>query len=137
MCSPSDDPQREIVLGPGEIITEITIPRTSGRYYSSYRKIRARRSWDFALAGVALALQFEGRRVLRSRVVLSGAAPIPWRSKEVEDATTGRSLDRATIARAVAVVMKEAKPLSQNGYKIGLFEAVMKEELERASDKVP
>jgi xanthine dehydrogenase YagS FAD-binding subunit len=132
---PSDDPQREIVLEPGEIVTEIVIPKTSGRYYSSYRKIRARRSWDFALAGVALALQFQDRRVLRTRVVLSGAAPVPWRSKEAEDLITGRSLDRATIAEAASVVMKWANPLAQNRYKINLFQATMEEELERASQK--
>jgi xanthine dehydrogenase YagS FAD-binding subunit len=132
---PSDDPQRETVLEPGEIVTEIIIPRTLGRHYSSYRKIRARRSWDFALAGVALAFQFDGRRVLRARVVLSGAAPVPWRSKDVEEVITGRSLDRATIAKAASVVMKQAKPLAQNSYKISLFEAALKEELERASDK--
>ena len=135
--SPSDDPQRETVLEPGEIITEIVIPKSSGRQYSSYRKIRARQSWDFALAGVALALQFEGRRILRARVVLSGAAPVPWRSKEVEEVITGRNLDRATIARASSVVMKQASPMTQNGYKVDLFVAVMKEELERAAARPP
>jgi xanthine dehydrogenase YagS FAD-binding subunit len=133
--NPSDDPQRETVLEPGEIITEIVIPKTAGRHYSSYRKIRARQSWDFALAGIALAFQFDGRRVLRARVTLSGAAPVPWRSKEVEEVITGRSLDRITIARAASVVMKQSKPLSQNEYKISLFEAVMKEELERAANR--
>jgi xanthine dehydrogenase YagS FAD-binding subunit len=133
--NPSDDPQRETVLEPGEIITEIVIPKTAGRHYSSYRKIRARQSWDFALAGIALAFQFDGRRVLRARVTLSGAAPVPWRSKEVEEVITGRSLDRITIARAASVVMKQSKPLSQNEYKINLFEAVVKEELERAANR--
>ena len=133
--SPSNDPQRETVLESGEIITEIVIPKTSERHYSSYRKVRARQSWDFALAGIALALQFDGRRVLRARVMLSGAAPVPWRSKEVEEVITGRSLDRATIAKAVSVVMKQSKPLAQNGYKISLFEAAMKEELERTANR--
>lgn len=134
--SPSDDPQRETVLEPGEIITEIVVPKSSRPQYSSYRKIRARQSWDFALAGVALALQFEGRRILKARVVLSGAAPVPWRSKEVEEVITGRSLDRATIARASSVVMKQASPMTQNGYKVDLFMAVVKEELERAAARV-
>jgi len=133
--SPSDDPQRETVLEPGEIITEIVIPKALQRHYSSYRKIRARQSWDFALAGVALALQFDGRRILRARVALSGAAPVPWRSKEVEEVLTGRSLDRTTIARAASVVMTHASPLTQNGYKVRLFEAAMKEELERAAER--
>jgi xanthine dehydrogenase YagS FAD-binding subunit len=134
---PSDDPQRETFLESGEVITQVIIPRTSGRHYGSYRKIRARQSWDFALAGIALALQFEGRRLLKARVVLSGAAPIPWRSKDVEEVITGKSLDRASIAKAVSVVMKQAKPLAQNGYKVSLFEAVLKEELERAAEKNP
>ena len=85
---------------------------------------------------MALALQFEGRRILKARVVLSGAAPVPWRSKEVEEVITGRSLDRATIARASSVVMKQASPMTQNGYKVDLFMAVVKEELERAAARV-
>jgi xanthine dehydrogenase YagS FAD-binding subunit len=95
--------------------------------------------WDFALAGVALALRLEGRRVLMARVILSGAAPVPWRSKDVEEVITGRSLDRSTgtIAKAVSVVMKQANPLTQNNYKVSLFEAAMKEELERAADRAP
>ena len=95
--SPSRDPRRETVLEAGEVITEIVIPKALQRHYSSYRKIRARRSWDFALAGIALALQFDGPRVLRARVALSGAAPVPWRSKEVEEVINGtesRSRDR-------------------------------------------
>ena len=133
--SPSKDPQRETALEPGEVITEVVIPKAPQRHYSSYRKIRARRSWDFALAGIALALQFDGPRVLRARVVLSGAAPVPWRSKEVEEAITGRSLDRATVARAASVVMAQAAPLAQNGYKVSLFEAAVGEELERAAGR--
>ncbi len=134
--SPSNDPQRETVLEPGEIITEIVIPKALQRYYSSYRKIRARRSWDFALAGTALVFLFDGSRILRARVVLSGAAPVPWRSKEVEEAITGRSLDRTTIARAISVVMTQASPLTENGYKVKLFEAAIGQELERVANRI-
>jgi xanthine dehydrogenase YagS FAD-binding subunit len=82
-----------------------------------------------------LALQFDGPRILKARVVLSGAAPVPWRSKEVEKIITGRSLDRATVARAASVVMAQANPLTQNGYKVSLFEAALEEELERAAGR--
>jgi xanthine dehydrogenase YagS FAD-binding subunit len=132
---PADDPRRETVLDVNEIITEAVIPRPSPRHYSYYRKIRARRSWDFALAGIALSLQFDGPRVAAARVVLSGAAPFPWRSREVEEAITGRNLDDRTIANAASVVMKQATPLSQNAYKIRLFEAAIEEELKRAAGK--
>ena len=132
---PSEDPRRETVLDANEIIVEAVIPKPSQRHYSSYRKVRARRSWDFALAGIALALRFEGSRVGMARVVLSGAAPFPWRSREVEEAVTGRPLDDRTIAAAASVIMKQATPLSQNAYKITLFEAAIMEELRKAAGR--
>ena len=132
---PSDDPRRETVLDANEIIVEAVIPKPSPRHYSHYRKIRARRSWDFALAGIALALRFEGSRVGMARVVLSGAAPVPWRSREVEEAITGRNLDDQTIAAAASIIMKQATPLSQNAYKVTLFEAAIEEELRKAAGR--
>jgi xanthine dehydrogenase YagS FAD-binding subunit len=131
--SPAENPRRETVLDPAEIVTGIVVPKPSQGHYSFYRKIRARRSWDFALAGIALALRFEGSRVLECRIVLSGAAPIPWRSREVEEAITGQRLDGTIVARAASVIMKQASPMEQNEYKIRLFEAAIEEELERAS----
>ncbi len=126
---PAEDVKKETVLRPNEIVTEILLPPPVQGLRSSYRKVRARQSWDFALAGVALALKFNGDRVEKARVVLSGAAPIPWRSKEVEEAVTGKRLDADTIARAAEAAVKNAEPLDQNGYKIPLFRGVLEEEL--------
>ena len=55
--------------------------------------MRGRGAWDFALAGVALALLMKGGTVARARVVFSGVAPVPWRSEAVEKAITGKALD--------------------------------------------
>jgi xanthine dehydrogenase YagS FAD-binding subunit len=128
--SPAVDPTRETVLGPAEIVTEIWIPAPPPGLKSSYRKVRTRRSWDFALVGAALALNFDGGRVARSRVFLSGVAPVPWRAKEVEAAITGRELTGDTIAKAAAAAVQKAEPLSKNGYKVPLLQAVIEEELE-------
>ena len=127
---PAVDPTRETVIGPEEIVTEILIPAPQSGLKSSYRKVRARGSWDFALAGVALALNFDGARVARSRVFLSGVAPVPWRAKEVEEEITGKELTAGTIAKAGAAAVKKAEPLSKNGYKVPLLQAVIEEELE-------
>jgi xanthine dehydrogenase YagS FAD-binding subunit len=126
---PSQDVQRETVLETGEIVTEILLPPPPPGLRSSYRKVRARRSWDFALAGVALALQFGGERVKKARVVLSGAAPVPWRSTEVEAVITDSTLDAATITRATEAVVRNARPLEHNGYKLPLFRGLIEEEL--------
>ncbi|MEN6439078.1 MAG: xanthine dehydrogenase family protein subunit M [Syntrophobacter sp.] len=127
---PRDDFTRETVLEPGEIVTEIVLPPPPVGLRSSYRKVRARRSWDFALAGVALAIVLEGDRVSRARVFLSGAAPVPWRSKEVEEIITGKPLTQEIIKSASLAVVKGARPLEQNGYKVPLFRSVMEEELQ-------
>lgn len=126
---PAENVEKETVLEQGEIVTEIVLPLPPKSLRSSYRKVRARRSWDFALAGVALALSFKDGRVERARVVLSGAAPVPWRSHEVEEAITGNRLDSRTIKRAAEASMRGAEPLQHNAYKIPLFQGVLTEEL--------
>jgi xanthine dehydrogenase YagS FAD-binding subunit len=126
---PSEDLTRETVLEPGEILTDILLPPPPEGLRSSYRKVRGRRSWDFALAGVALAVRFRGDQVTDSRVVLSGAAPIPWRSLAVEEVIKERRLDSDTISNAVDAVVKHAEPLEQNGYKIPLFRGIIEEQL--------
>ncbi len=127
---PSVDPQKETVLEADEIITEIMIPTPARGLRSSYRKVRIRQAWDFALAGVALALVFDGDTVKSARVFLSGAAPVPWRAEGVEKAVTGKKLDKKTIAAAAAAAVKGAEPLSKNGYKIAMFEGLITEQLE-------
>jgi xanthine dehydrogenase YagS FAD-binding subunit len=126
---PGENVEKETVLTAGEIVTEIQLPPVAAGLRSSYRKVRARRTWDFALAGMALALQFEGERVIKARVYLSGAAPIPWHSRELEEAITGKSLDRDTISRASDEVVRKAEPLEHNGYKVPLFRNMVEEEL--------
>lgn len=126
---PSDDVQKETVLKSNEILTDVFLPPPMEGTRSSYRKVRTRRSWDFALAGVALHLRFKGDGVERARVVLSGAAPIPWRSKEVEGAITGRRLDADTVAQAAEAAVKNAQPLEHNAYKVALFRGLLEEEL--------
>ena len=127
---PSDDPQREISLEDDEILTEIMLPKPAAGLRSSYRKVRSRGAWDFALAGLALALVFDGETVSSARVFLSGAAPVPWRSRAVESVVTGTALDDSTIAKAAEAVVAGAEPLAENGYKIDLFKGLTTDQLE-------
>jgi xanthine dehydrogenase YagS FAD-binding subunit len=90
-----------------------------------------RRAWDFAIAGVALALVFRGDKVEQGSAVLSGAAPIPWRSKPAEQVIVGQRLDAKTAEKAAEAAVKDAQPLEHNEYKIPLFRAIVEEELTR------
>lgn len=126
---PAKDPKKETVLQPNELITEILIPSSPAGLMSSYRKVRARRSWDFALASVALALTLRDGQVAYAHVVLGGAAPVPWRSREVEQAITGKRLDAATIAKAAEAAVTKSRPMEHNSYKVALFKGLIEEQL--------
>lgn len=126
----SVDPQRETVLERGEVITEIILPPPPSGLRSSYRKVRARQSWDFALAGVALALTVNrSNQVDHVRVVLSGVAPVPWRSKATEKALAGQVLGEEAAARAGAAAVDGAQALAENAYKIPLLENLVSGQL--------
>jgi len=126
---PSKDPQRETVLAQGELLTSVLLPPPPGGLRSSYRKVRARQSWDFALVGVALALVMSTGKVSRARVVLGGVAPVPWRLRAVEELLTGRELDAETIRLAAETSLKGANPLKHNVYKLPLMKGAIEEEL--------
>ena len=128
---PSVDVRRDTVLEAGEIVTAIELPPAPKGARSLYRKVRARNSWDFALAGAAIVVTMNDKTVTSARIVLSGAAPIPWRSKETEDAVTGKRLDDKVIAKAADAVVLNAMPLAQNGYKLHLFRGIIREELKK------
>lgn len=120
---------RDTVLLPGEIVTGIILPPQLKGARSSYRKVRARNSWDFAVAGAAVAVSMEGGVVSKARIFLSGAAPVPWRSKAAEEAITGKRLGPDVIALAADAVVKGAQPLEHNGYKVAIFRGIIQEEL--------
>jgi xanthine dehydrogenase YagS FAD-binding subunit len=128
---PASDPARETWLEPGEFIVALQIPAPAEGTKSAYRKVRARRSWDFALAGGAFVLAMDGDTVTDARVVLSGVATVPWRSEPVEQAIIGRALTEETISAAAEAAVEGAEPLSQNGYKVPLLKGVVREELEK------
>jgi xanthine dehydrogenase YagS FAD-binding subunit len=129
--SPRDDIHRETVLRPGEVVTAIDIPAPPSGLKSSYRKVRARGAWDFALAGVALAVRFDGATVTAARVALSGAAPVPWRAHAVEQAIMGKTLTPDVAARAGEAAVAGAAPLKRNGYKLALIRNLVCAELLR------
>ena len=54
---PGDEPERDTVLGHGELITAVTLPVLPVARNSAYRKIRDRASYAFALVSVASALE--------------------------------------------------------------------------------
>lgn len=127
---PNVDPTRETVLAGDEVITEVVLPAPGPSLRSSYRKVRGRAAWDFALVGVALALGMTGETISTAGVVASGVAPVPWRSRTTEAALTGKPFDAATIDAACTAVTDGAEPLTHNAYKLPMLQGLLREQLE-------
>jgi len=105
------------------------VPAPPAGQKSGYRKVRARGSWDFAMAGLAHAVTMKAGKVAGARLVLSGVAPTPWRLPAVEKLLAGQKLDPALIAKAAAAAVAGATPLERNGYKVPLVRGLVEEVL--------
>jgi len=126
---PEQDATRETVLEPGELVAGVVVPPPAQGQRSGYRKVRARGSWDFAMAGLAHAVTLKAGKIADARLVLSGVAPIPWRLQAVEKLLVGQKLDAKLITRAADAAIIGAKPLEHNGYKVPLVHGLIEEVL--------
>ena len=96
---PAQDPTRENVLQPGELLIEIRVPARRG-WKSAYYEVRERAAFDWPLVSAAIAIKAEGG-VVDARVVLGQVAPIPWRSaRRRRRSSASRSARRAPRPRA-------------------------------------
>jgi len=125
---PGENAKKETVLEAGDVLTEILLPPHAGQA-SAYRKVRARGSWDFAMAGIATSIGLKAGKVADARIVLSGVAPIPWRLQAVEKILIGQKLDAKLIAKAADLAVIGARPLEQNAYKVPLVRGIVEEAL--------
>jgi xanthine dehydrogenase YagS FAD-binding subunit len=71
-------------------------------------------------------LQGDKNGIKNGRIVLGGAAPIPWLEKEVSDKLTGFTPNKENVERLAAAALKDAEPLAQNEYKITLARTLIK-----------
>jgi xanthine dehydrogenase YagS FAD-binding subunit len=117
---PGATPQKETVLEPGEVITSVTLPPMMAGTKSLYLKLRDRAAYEFALASAAIVMKVEGGKIRYARVGMGGVGTKPWRSMEAEKALMGASADRASFVRAAEAALRDAKPQSENGFKVEL-----------------
>jgi xanthine dehydrogenase YagS FAD-binding subunit len=111
---PGDTPHIETTLGPGELITSVTLPKPIGGTHI-YRKVRDRASYAFALVSVGAIVQRDGT----GRVAVGGVAHKPWRVEAAEP-------EMPLGAKAVAArLLDGAKPSKENAFKLTLVERTL------------
>jgi xanthine dehydrogenase YagS FAD-binding subunit len=130
---PGSTPQRETVLEPGDLITHVTLPPPVAGSRQVYLKLRDRASYEFALASAAIVLTVAGGNVTRARIALGGVGTKPWRSPEAEAALIGQPADAANFRKAAEAAMRDAKPQSENGFKIELAKRCLTHALQMAA----
>jgi xanthine dehydrogenase YagS FAD-binding subunit len=123
---PGDDPARDTVLEPAELITGVELAPLPAGARSRYRKVRERASFAFALVSVAAVIDVGDDGSVRDcAIALGGVAHVPWRTRTAEDALRGGPADEDAFARAADAELGAAQPLRDNGYKVGLARNVM------------
>jgi len=100
----------ETALRPDEIILAIEVPVATEATRSAIVEV-ARRSGDYAMAGLAACLRLAGDgRVETARLVYFGVGPGPVPAPHAAAALQGRGLDAATIDAAAASLAQDLDP---------------------------
>ncbi|MFW5417697.1 xanthine dehydrogenase family protein subunit M [Nocardiopsis sp. CNT-189] len=128
---PGAEPQRDTVLGHGELVTAVDVPALPMAARSAYRKVRDRASYAFALVSVAAAIATEDGVVTGARIAFGGLAHGPLRARRAEEALIGapaveesfRAAGRAETAGAETGPGTAAKPAMA----VGALAAVLRE----------
>jgi xanthine dehydrogenase YagS FAD-binding subunit len=118
---PGDQPERDTVLGPGDLITAVELPPVPAARNSRYRKVRDRASYAFAVVSIAAAVELDGDGTIADvRIALGGVAHVPWRAEIAEGALRGGPATEAAFAAAADAELAQAAPLRDNAFKVPL-----------------
>ena len=129
---PRQSLRMENVLAPDELLTHVILP-PPGNMKSGHYEVRYKASHDWPIAFATVLLTFSGATVQSSRVVLGAVAPIPWRSPAAEQALAGKAITEETARAAADAALRDARPLSQNAYKVDVAKVAVKRAILRAA----
>lgn len=117
---PGETPHVDHRLAPGELITAVVLPPPPARQ-QSYRKVRDRASYAFALVSVAAVVSVEEERITEAALAFGGVGPMPWRNREAEVLLVGQAPSAALFERCADVVLAEANGHGGNDFKVPLL----------------
>jgi len=130
---PGATPHIENALEAGELVAYVDLPKPIEGARSVYLKLRDRASYEFALASAAVVAKVEGGHIRYVRVAMGGVGTKPWRSHEAEAALTGKPVDAATFRKAAEAALAQAKPRTDNAFKVELAKRCLVRTLKMAT----
>jgi xanthine dehydrogenase YagS FAD-binding subunit len=131
--TPEQDVRRETAIGADELITEIQVPPIPSQARSVYLKQGEKESFDWPIADVAVVLNCARGRCEQASIVLGAAAPVPLRARKAEAALSGKAITEESAREAARAAIQGAMPLSENAYKLPIFETLVRRAILAAS----
>jgi xanthine dehydrogenase YagS FAD-binding subunit len=130
---PTVDPVRESTLAPGEVVLSIDLPPPGPGQRSAYLAAKEKQSHDWPLCEAAVRCSIADGKLTGVRVVLGHVAPVPWHATAAEKMLEGQAPSADVFERAATAALADAKPLSNNGYKIPLAQGLLRQALHQAT----
>ena len=122
-----EDPVAHNSLRPGHLILRVEIP--AGRRRSAYLQASDKHAFDWALVSCAAAADVVDGKLKSPRVALGSISPKPHEVAAANEFLEGKPLDDATAAATADLILKDAKPLEHNAYKVPLAHALIRRTL--------
>ena len=101
----------ETALDPGEVLTEVKIPKMPANSRAVYLRYSTLSANDWPCVGVAAFMQTDRRRCKQLRLALGGVAPTPLSISGLEFAHD-QTVDAAVIDKILAAVDQQISPSS-------------------------
>jgi carbon-monoxide dehydrogenase medium subunit len=125
----------ESSLRPGELLTEIRIPRPGPGSGGSYLKLE-RKVGDYAIAAVAVQVTVAGGEVTAARIGLTNVGPVPARARDAEAALIGQAPTEAVLEAAGRAAAAGCEPSAdlrgQEDYKRDMVRILTRRAIARA-----
>lgn len=122
-----ENPLAHNSLEAGDLIIRVEIPTVRNR--SAYMQVSDKHAFDWALVSCAAAANVTDGKLDKPRVALGSVSPVPYQVEAANDFLDGKTLDDATVSQAADIILKDAKPLQHNAYKVPMAHALIRRTL--------
>ena len=114
-------------LQPGDLILRVEIP--TARRRSAFVQVSDKHAFDWALVSCAAAADVVDGKLKSPRVALGSISNVPHQVEAANRFLDGKVLDDAVATQAADLILKDAKPLEHNAYKMPMAHALIRRAL--------
>lgn len=114
------------ILESDEIITSVSVPKIKPDTKQRFLKFRPRKAIDFSTVSVSSVITFVNKVIQDAKIAVGGVSPMPYEAVAAEEILIGESITASVAEKAAGAAVRDAMPLSKNGFKVPLVKALVK-----------